>query len=95
MNEFDEAIQRMQDMIPRPEGTPESAEQFEPGSDAWWDAHMRDKMRIWYSQAKDPHDTGALAGYLGMTFGEFANWFSYGVVPDHVKRWWAERWAAR
>lgn len=86
------SIKRMQDMIPGREGAPESATQHDPGSDAWWDAHMRDKVRQWYaSQPPDPSDTGRLAEFLGMTFAEFADWFGGGVVSDRVKRVWARR----
>lgn len=85
-------IQRMPDMIPRPEGAPESVEQHDPGTDEWWDAHMRDKVRQWYgSGPADPHDTGALTTFLGMTYDEFANWFGSGIVPERVKRVWTTR----
>lgn len=85
-------LQRLQSMIPGRETAPENTESPEPGSDEWWDAHMRDKVRLWHaSDPEDPHDTGALAESLGMTFGEFADWFSSGIVAERVKRVWTRR----
>lgn len=90
MTDHTQQIQRMRDMIPRPGAPTENTEP--PGTDQWWDAHMRDKVRQWYASAPpDPTDTGLLAEFLGMTYGEFAQWFGSGIVPDRVKRVWGTR----